>query len=381
MGAHAYIPRQVWLIAVVLFCFAYIPTSAAGDSVIAGSFDGKPAIISLEGYPPKVKTASWSLTTCYDGQNESSAETFSGNANWKLRQDGIELVGVGSLSSEKPDESGVVAWKGLLTMKGITALFEGHSSAKKGVAVTFGKQCPDEVPAPGNVAVLFKPKSKGAARKFFQSRGWRIAGRDTIIGNETGGRNRLLIYVPVGSEQKVIQEIKASGLVFDAARDLLVLTTPALGWVEIPRDALNQEARDSLQTELRDFVQSIWPDVSNPPTLAPRYGNTFDFKLRGPLSKFVAKPKLPGWWIEAKLQFLVDRLETSDRLLIGVREAKLIRWPETGRGEPQIGYGKVLDCEAAGELSNMDSVLAIEEKILDAASKRYKGKNVAAPLC
>jgi hypothetical protein len=239
------------------------------------------------------------------------------------------------------------------------------------------------IPNPqGGIAVLLKPGSKDSARKSFRAQGWKIENYSVPFNVSSATENAQSLTVPVGSERRAIAQLKNLPIALDASSLIMEKAAPGYGWVLLPPGSFADTSVSAVQSEIDSLLAKTWPGKSAKLRAVARQGNTFDVVLRGPLSGFTDTPKLPGFWIDTKFQLLVETIEKGNRLLIIVRDGKLIRWPESGKGEPPAGYGTKLDCEAeGGDTKNMATVIAVANMLLKSTSQLFHGKDLSAPDC
>jgi hypothetical protein len=178
-----------------------------------------------------------------------------------------------------------------------------------------------------------------------------------------------------------MEQLKQSGLFFDVGRQYLPKTFPAMGWVLLPKDRFAEDSTSGLQSEFDALLKQTWPKENLSDQLMPQHGNSFSLTLFGPVSRFTNKAKLPGYWMRSKLELLVDGVAKGNRLLVSIRDARLIRWPEHGRGEPPNGHGTTLDCDAGNDTAGMHAVIEAANRLLDKASSLYGGRGLSPPEC
>jgi hypothetical protein len=357
----------------------------AGSLLILGKFNEKPTILTLDHYEKDKGGFAWSTSECLPTKHNSgltkTGDGLSAVGEWRRIGKQLQLAKIGYLAESPSAAADILEWNGSgLTVEKQSGNFVGASSTTFDTSIAILPGCDDSTENPGFVGVLLKPGLEGSARSYIHAQKWEIT---NLSMNRVGGqaKNALLIKVPVGSEGRVIEQLKRSGTVFDAARDYLYQTYPGLGWVLLPHEHLSGPSVSALQTELEYVLENAWPDQGSKLHLIPQQGNVFDITFLGPLSLFTDNPKLPGFWINTKLELLVDPVEKGNRLLVGVRDARLIRWPENGKGEPPNGFGTKLDCDPDGESNNMKSVIAIANRLLNTASHLYQGRDLTAPRC
>jgi hypothetical protein len=367
--------------------FTQLGATFAGDLIIVGRLGDYNTIISLHNYEGEKGEATWMSSKCRSGTGAEAVspddlngwnDWYAGLVDWKRNDAKIQLSDSGEQLSDSGelefanDAHDLVHWSGKNLRLRYKGQFEGESPTQTNVLIGFENRCGSDFESPGGVVALIKPGLKTVAEALFRKQGWEIHTGNPII-DIPHADNAVGIRVPVGSEQKAILELKRSGIVFDAGPSFGELGGPGFGWVLVPQDQLSGSSVSEVQKKLQTLLHEVWPGARSIINAVPREGNVFDVTLRGPLSNFVDRPQLPGFWIDTRLELLVDSVRAGDRLLLGFREAELIRWPEAGKGPPPEGFGNKLQCEGDDATKNMSSVISIADKLLTKTLELHDG--------
>jgi hypothetical protein len=376
----------------IFFITSLVYPTRASELKITGRFKNYPFTLDLSDYQKNSGWFDWSMCVLPKSDNNGLVQV---TGNWRKSGDKIQLSNVGSILKSSTDSEFIVKWTGSdlkfdsgesgahLPVRSWIGNFEGRSSATADIAIDLGEDddddsCDSSLEEPGLLRVLLKPGSEAAALKYFRSQDWKIQKRDSVPAfMRNNGR---LVSVPIGSERNAIARIKNSGFVFDAGPDYVAKTLPQVGSVLVSADKLTSASVVEVQSQVEFLFAQTWQHHS-PIVAVPRQGNDFRVELRGPLSKFIDIPKLPGYWIATKLEILIVSAKSGNRLYVSIRDAKLIRWPETGKGDPPSGFGTNLDCDGRGDTKNMRPAIALTSRVLRKASELFDGKEFIEAAC
>jgi hypothetical protein len=330
IGPHLLVPSTGFgtkrhnVVATICFgCVLQVSPTCAGDLLIAGKLDDYRAQIKLDDYSPKGKgDAVIELHRCVPNKenDDLTEDDYHGTlASWTWAAEQVEITlpaddqhkdsSTFFLAPSATESGEVINWRGQVTGIGdIVGTFEGQSSAKVDTAIALPRFCDDSTENPGLVVALVRPELLVSAKKYFRAQGWKL-NPGTPLSAPSSSKNAVLFDLPVGSERGVIEQLKKTKFVFDANRDYIPKSVPQLGWVLLPRDRLSSTSISGLQTEVQGLVDSAFSSSGLQVRAVPKSGNVFELVIRGPVSKFIEEPKLPGYWIDTKLQVLVDPQE------------------------------------------------------------------------
>jgi hypothetical protein len=388
--------RWFHAVAFCVGCLVQAPTAVAGGLFLNGKINGYFEYILLENYGTKAKGSifadGWK---CISGRNGLTVSEYSKGAfmDWEKDGDRIKIISTQrdarghektttSFIAKHAGSTGIIEWQGKdVNLDGHVGDFEGRSSIQVDTAIGMKRLCDDNIESSGLVVAIIKPEMIDDAKKYFREQGWKRITEGTPVSAPSPAKNVFLFDVPVGSDRRIINQLRGFGFVLDAGRDYLIKSVPRLGYVLLPGDKMSSSSMSTLQAELQSLVNVTFGSSEHSIQVVPQLGNSFEVDIRGPLSQFVNKPTLPGFWIDTKLQVLVDPVNSGTRLLVNIREALLIRWPETGKGSPPKGFGTKLECESEGEAKNMTAAIAITNKLLRKANDLYSGKDYLSPYC
>jgi len=364
-------------------CLVTVPLmpARAGDLYIHGRLNGHSTTITLNNYEKHHGQYSISGLECVlqkDGLTEEAV--FSAVGDWQSTGSVILLADAGRITRSADDGDLTFKWiSPELHVEHARGPFKGTSPSKLDTTVELDPGCDDSTEEPGSVAVLLKPGAEPAARRYFRTQGWKTY-KDGVVARGGEGENAFKVEVPFGSERNAMERIKQTGLVFDVGRNFFPKTTPGVGSVLLTHDRFSSENINELQADVEELLRKTWPGEKREIHVKPQNGTAFDLTLYGPVLRYTELPKLPGHWISTKLQVIVDHVVKGNRLLIDVRDARLIRWPEMGRGEPPRGYGTKIECEE-GDSPGVQALIAIVSAPINKASKLYGGRDYSPPVC
>jgi hypothetical protein len=374
------------------------PAGWAGDLLLSGTLKDRKgyeyrAQLKLDDYSPTGKgDAVWELNRCFvrsafgDGLTTSDYRGRLAKWEWFGKQIKIIISGRNEtertflLTNSPSDSDDLISWSaddaGFDDVRGF---FEGRSLTKVNTALELRRSCEDSTENPGVVAVLYKPERFEQMKRYFEGQGLQWYG--SPLSAPSGSLNSLALDVPVGAEQNIIQRLKNLEFLYDAGWDYIPKSVPQVGWVLLSNNRMSSESISVLETEVRTLVDRAFPQGAQQINAIPKLGNVFELVMRGPLSRFIEQPKMPGYWIDTKLQLFLVPVASGTRLFVAIRGARLMRWPETGKDDPPEGFGTNLQCESRGDTEGMTTPIAIAQKVLRKASELHNGRDYSAPYC
>jgi hypothetical protein len=227
--------KRRYIAAAIYLLFVTQPSAASsGGLFLNGKLNGYFMYLQLDGYGTKSKgsvfgSGSWK---CVPGKGGLTVTDSPKGAfmNWEKDGDRIKIVSkqedsrghnktITSFLTKTVDSAGIMYWYGKdVSLDGLTGDFEAKSSAQADIAIALMRFCDDNIEDSGTVVVITKPELIEAAKKYFKQHDWKRITLGEPISAPSPAKNVFVLDLPVGSEQRVINQLKESGLVYDAGR-------------------------------------------------------------------------------------------------------------------------------------------------------------------
>jgi hypothetical protein len=169
--------------------------------------------------------------------------------------------------------------------------------------------------------------------------------------------NEVSFFVPVGSEEENLAELRKQPWILDARRYGIgagpdfAYVDYKLGSVYVPG-----ESQEVVRRKLWSVIKKSFPDAAvNERDFTAKRGLSYNLTLFQPVSKLgLDLPELEGYWLKANISVLVNRQLSDDNngfdhLEVEIRDGWLPRWPSNSTTAPPSKHTRQFHLEPEGD--------------------------------